>query len=236
MGAPFDSDDLGTLQSTPLFRDLAPRLADRLLAGAVAETHPTGSMLFRQSEPADALLLVLEGWVKLVRESPGGAATVIGVFTRGQSLADAIAVAGSLYPASAQTVTRARIARIDAGNVRAIIRRDPGLALAMFASSAQQQFGLMQQIERLKALKGSERVAQFLLSLAGGTKGSVSIALPFDKILIAAWLGMQPESLSRAFSTLRSIGVQVDGTEVRIADVARLSALSEPAATRRAAH
>ena len=34
---------------------------------------------------------------------------------------------------------------------------------------------------------------------------------------------MQPESLSRAFLRLREAGVQVDGADVRIADVGQLA-------------
>ena len=92
----------------------------------------------------------------------------------------------------------------------------------MIASTSQHLHRLMQQLEQLMSLKAPERVAEFLLSLTDCTSGAASIALPFDKTLIAGRLGMQPESLSRAFARLRSFGVQVVGSEVRIDDVAVL--------------
>lgn len=223
MAGRIDPDELKALKATAMFRSLSPKVAERVLADSVTELHPAGSRLFRQGHSAEAFFLILDGWVKIVREASSGSTTVIGVFTRGQTLADAIAIAGGLYPASGEAVTRVRAIRIDAEAIRATIHSDPDIAIGMIASTAQHLFGLMRQIEHLKALKGPERVAEFLLSLTDASKGSAAIALPFDKTLIAARLGMQPESLSRAFSRLREVGVHVDGAEVRIADVAQLS-------------
>jgi hypothetical protein len=50
--------------------------------------------------------------------------------------------------------------------------------------------------------------------------------LPYDKTLIAGELGLTPESLSRAFAKLRSIGVTVDASQVAVRDVARLRKLA----------
>ncbi|MCA0423765.1 MAG: cyclic nucleotide-binding domain-containing protein [Proteobacteria bacterium] len=237
MAKPIDPAELQALKATAMFRCLAQRIAEKLLAESVTENHPTGSILFRQGAPANAFFLILDGWAKIVREASNGASTVIGVFTRGQTLADAISIAGGVYPASAETVTRVRLVRIESSLIRSTIHRDPDIALAMIASTAQNMFGLMQQIEHLKALKGPERVAEFLLSLTDVGMGPATIALPFDKALIAARLGMQPESLSRAFSKLRDVGVHVEGTEVRISDVGQVLSFAQAGDTNaRASH
>jgi hypothetical protein len=48
------------------------------------------------------------------------------------------------------------------------------------------------------------------------------VTLPYDKVLIAARLGMKPESLSRAFARLREFGVRVKQNHAALADVAKL--------------
>jgi hypothetical protein len=53
-------------------------------------------------------------------------------------------------------------------------------------------------------------------------QGHCALALPYDKSLIAGQLGLQPESLSRAFAKLRTIGVVVDASRVEVRDVAAL--------------
>jgi len=65
-------------------------------------------------------------------------------------------------------------------------------------------------------------VAEFLASLAPNDLGSCVIALPYDKVLIAAHLGLKPESLSRAFAKLRSVGVDVQASHVAVSDITRL--------------
>ena len=62
------------------------------------------------------------------------------------------------------------------------------------------------EIERLKAHTGLQRVAQFLADLTDLEQGSCEVNLPYNKRLIAGNLGMQPESLSRAFARLREHG------------------------------
>ena len=67
-----------------------------------------------------------------------------------------------------------------------------------------------------------QRVAEFLASLVPVDSGSCVIALPYDKALIAARLGLKPESLSRTFARLRSVGVVVQASHVAVRDAAKL--------------
>jgi len=98
--------------------------------------------------------------------------------------------------------------------------------LAMIASISQHMHHLVQQVEQLKAQSGVQRVAEFLASLSAAEHGHCSLELPYDKILIAGRLGLTPESLSRAFARLRSIGVVVDASKVFVNDVAKLRQLA----------
>ena len=61
--------------------------------------------------------------------------------------------------------------------------------------------------------------------------GSCDVTLPYDKMLIAGRLGMKPESLSRAFSRLKSAGVTVKRNHAEIDDIESLRdyAESDPA-------
>ena len=67
-----------------------------------------------------------------------------------------------------------------------------------------------------------QRVSEFLESLSATEEGTCAIALPYDKILIAARLGLTPESLSRAFAKLRGVGVVINASQVTVKDIAKL--------------
>jgi CRP-like cAMP-binding protein len=88
----------------------------------------------------------------------------------------------------------------------------------MMASMAVHMRRLVGQVEQLTVRSSSERVAEFLLKLAGEGAESAIVHLPYDKGLVAARLGMQPETLSRALAKLRRLGVESKGRRVAIQD------------------
>jgi len=116
---------------------------------------------------------------------------------------------------------------VDGKALRQKIRENPDLAFPMLASASGHLKALVDQIEQIKLLSGSQRVAQFLLRLSPDAQGATVVGLPYEKALIANRLGMKPESLSRSLSKLRHLGVTVDREQVVIADVERLARFVE---------
>ena len=80
-------------------------IADTLLERAATHSYDRGATIFLHGEPANAVHIVLEGWVKLFRISPNGAEAVVGVFTKGRSFAEAAAFRGDVYPVAAEAVS-----------------------------------------------------------------------------------------------------------------------------------
>ena len=218
--------DLDVVSRIAVFGALQPAAIQRVIAPATVIALDEHEPLFRHGEPASALFIVLDGWIKLYRVTLSGEEAVIRVFTRGDSFAEAVAFTGANYPASAEAVSKARVVRIPADHVVRCIRESPEIALAMIASTSQHLHHLVQQVEQLKAQSGIQRVAEFLASLCPSDHGAAKIALPYDKVLIAARLGLKPESLSRAFAKLRTVGVDVSASHVAIRDVANLHQLA----------
>jgi len=218
--------DLQIITRIAVFRGLKPETVEHIIAPASAAMLKAHECLFRQGEPATAFFIVIDGWVKLYRITPSGEETVIHTLTKGDSFAEAVAFTGSRYPATAEAVSDARVVRIPADHIVRCIRESPDIALAMIASTSQHLHHLVQQVEQLKAQSGVQRVAEFLASLAPVDHGPCVIALPYDKVLIAARLGLKPESLSRAFAKLRSIGVAVHASHVAVSDLGKLRQLA----------
>jgi CRP-like cAMP-binding protein len=214
--------DLHIISRIAVFRGLKSQAMDLIVAPATAVMLRPHQILFRQGDLATAFYIMVDGWVKLYRVSLSGEETVIHILTKGDSFAEAVAFTGASYPATAEAVSDTRVVGIPADHIVRCIRESPDIALAMIASTSQHLHHLVAQIEGLKVQSGVQRVAEFLASLAPVDHGSCVIALPYDKLLIAARLGLKPESLSRAFGKLRSVGVAVHAAHVAISDVARL--------------
>lgn len=215
-------DDLAVARQTAVLGGLDGGTLDILLGAASLRVVDRGEILFVQSDPADAFFVVLDGWVKLYRVSPGGEEAVVAVFTKGQSFAEAAVFTGGRFPVTAEAVTRTRLLRVPSAALLDSIRSSPDVAFAMLATTSQHLHMLVQQIEQLKAHTGAQRVAEFLVSLAPVDEGECMIDLPYDKFLIAGRLGMKPESLSRAFLRLRDLGVSIRQNKAAISDVDRL--------------
>ncbi|MFO1090615.1 MAG: Crp/Fnr family transcriptional regulator [Hyphomicrobiales bacterium] len=221
MAASIGELDLAVIRQAPLFSRLPQSTLNQLLAGASIRTVTRGELLFVQGDPVAFFYVVLEGWVKIYRLTSAGGEAVVAVFTRGQSFAEAAAFVGGRYPASGEAVTDGRLLRIQSGHLLKLIRENPDIGLSMLASTSMHLQMLVQQIEQLKAHTGAQRVAEFLSSLCTGDASS-RINLPYDKVLIAGRLGMQPESLSRAFTRLKPLGVHIVHNTAVIDDVGKL--------------
>jgi CRP-like cAMP-binding protein len=214
--------DFDVAARIPALGGLKPESLAVLMAAAKVINLRPGQVLFGQGEPAVALFIIVDGWIKLSRVTPAGDEAVLNVLTTGEGFAEAVTFASEAYPATACALTRARVLMIPADHVIGCIREMPDIAIAMIASTSRHLDQMVQRIEQLTAQSATQRVAGFLTSLAPCTKGPCTIALPYDKAVIAGRLGLKPESLSRVFAKLRAIGVDVRASHVVVREMARL--------------
>ncbi len=222
MASHLTASDLQIVTRIAVFRGLKPETVEHMIAPATAIVLKAHDTLYRQEDPATAFFIMIDGWTKHYRTTLSGEETVIHVLTKGDSFAEAVALTGGCFSATAEAATDAKIVRVPANHILRCIRENPDIAMAMIASTCQRLHYLMEEVEQLKAQSGVQRVAEFLVSLAPVDNGSCVISLPYDKVLIAGRLGLKPESLSRAFAKLKSVGVDVHSAHVAVRDVARL--------------
>jgi len=219
--------DWDIVMRAPLFKAMGPTIARAMIADRAPKSYGRGERLFEQAEPADGFFCVLEGWAKLYRLREDGEEVVVAIFSAGETFAEVAMFLGGRYPASCEAVSASRILKIDAANLRRAVLAEPQLAFDMLAAASMRLRELVDEIEQLKAKSAAQRIADFFLKLAGSTSGSVRIELPYEKLLIAARLGMKPESFSRALGRLAPLGVTVERESVTIADLAKLAAFAD---------
>lgn len=220
------AQDEALLARLPLFAGVAPDALRTLLEGASVRRRPRRAVLFLQGEPAEHFYVVLDGWVKLFRTAPDGQETVIAVFGRGESFAEAASFAEGVFPVGAQAAEDARLLAVPVASFTRQIARDPALAVNMLAGMSRHLHGLVREIERRAVKSAAQRLGAFLLEWCP-EGGAAAIDLPTDKGLVAARLGMRPETLSRALAKLRAVGVSTRDHRVAVADVDALRRYAE---------
>jgi len=218
-----ESRELSVALRSPLFQLLGPDLSSLLAASGAVREYRRGEMVFWQGEPADRLLVVLSGCLKLCRETANHDHEVIGLLAAGQIYFEPAMFVDGRHHVIAEAVSSARVASVEAEALREAILRRPELAFSLFALASTANKGLVEQVEQLKTRSVPQRIAAFLLDQAERAPASQSFALPFSKTLIARFVGAKLESFSRSLVHLADQGVQIVNDRVTLQDAERLA-------------
>ncbi|MDV7340165.1 cyclic nucleotide-binding domain-containing protein [Terasakiella sp. A23] len=213
--------DIDQVSNIPLFRGLDMDDLGVLLKQAVVVDEDKGSLLFSQGDKADRFYILLEGRVKLFTANDEGEESIVEIFSNQMSFAEAAMFASARFPVNCETLLKSRLVRIDGGPFLKTLEDNSRISQTILAKMAGRYRDLLGDLIQLKTQSPAQRLAALFLSLAGDQEG-VGVELPYDKHLIAARVGMKPESLSRALGRLRDIGVDCKKHEVIVADLDKL--------------
>lgn len=220
--------DLPQVRALRLFESMSDSSFAAVMQASYLQTFPAQLELIHEGEPADFLYVVLEGCVELFAKSNGREATMamvhpVGAFILAAVLKDAV------YLMSARTCDRSRLLLIPAQNVRETMESDELFTRAIVQELASCYRGVVKEYKSLKLRTSVEQLANRLLRYARERAGGDGwFELPYDKKTLASLLGMTPENLSRSFNTLKPYGVEVNGSQVRLADIKALETLAKP--------
>ena len=214
--------DLAAVQRLPLFSSVPHSVSARVLKTARLHHFATGSVLFREGEPADWLYCTLDCHVVLKAKNGNGQESIIEFVPPGQPFIVAAVLLDRPFLMTAQVVETSRVLLIPAADFRRALETDLALAAALNRVSAEHWRGLIGQIKSLKMRTAAQRLAAFLISLVDKRDGEASVHLPCERRVLAAWLGMVPTSASRAFRDLAAMGVEGRGRTLRIQSLDRL--------------
>jgi CRP/FNR family transcriptional regulator, transcriptional activator FtrB len=219
------AEDVPEIRQLALFRTMADEGFEALMRGAYLQTFPPAVELTREGDAADFFHVLVEGGVELFarwneRETTMSTLAPVATFILAATITD------RPYLMSARTIARSRIAMIPSEDVRLVFSDDRGFANAIVTELAAGFRESVRHAKNVKLRSSVERLANYLLREHEAAGGDFS--LPHEKRLIASWLAMTPENLSRAFGSLRAYGVQVDGALVRITEIDALRRLAKP--------
>ena len=181
-------------------------------------------VLLRHGDAAGHLWLVYEGWIKLTRQTPDGKETVLGLCTAGDVFGEAALFEDATYPYQAVVIGgNARFATIPAKQIQVIAKDIPGFSSALMTMLNEHNNETQLRLEHASTMSSTQRLGCFLLRLCRKDTGRAhSLQIPVEKHILASYLGMKPETLSRSQQQLKTLGVEVNGASVIIDDMAKL--------------
>lgn len=216
-------NDLTLAQCARLLAGIPRRDVAAMLSSCFAQCLPKSAVLCRQVDRLEFMFLALSGRVGLFGESARGEA-LVEIFGPGD--APIIPAVALDMPAllGARILQEGRILMWPAGSFRQEVRSRASLAYGVMLQLSSYWRLLVGQIKDLNLLSAVERLSALLLASAPRWPGPFKAELPGNRGLVAGYLGVAPQSLSRAFGLLRRRGVSRQGQTVTIASAARLRA------------
>lgn len=218
-------DAAAALRNAPVFRTADEAVIAKLLERCQTLSCPKGHVLFMQGDLAEWFYIIDSGWVKLFRETLDGDEVVMDVMPRGHIFGETAAFEDGTYSCSAEIVEPAVLLAYPLSVLDLAVRNNGALALAMLRHVSGRSLMQGKEIEHRTAQNAPQRLGCYLLRLCDPEKtGPAVIHLPHDKVMIAARLGMQPETFSRALARLqKDVGLRVRGATVEIGDIGLLT-------------
>ncbi|HYG85263.1 MAG TPA: cyclic nucleotide-binding domain-containing protein [Azospirillum sp.] len=217
-----DADLIRTVAKSPFLSLLAPADLRRLVGYGVVARFDAGDVLFAAGDDADRFHVLLEGSVGLCAPAANDP-EVLDLLCPGDVAGDEAVFDRGAHGVTARALLPSRTLAIAAGPFLEHLDERFEVALALLAGASARLRGMIHEITELKLRCTTRRLANFLVGLAGERRdGRVRLDLPCGKNQLAERLGMQPESLSRAFAKLRPHGVTARSDDVLVDDLGAL--------------
>ena len=216
------------LSACPLFSGLPSELFGELIEASQVLRLPANRDIFLAGEPIRAAHILLSGSAKRWTTTAGRRATNLIELVDAQQVLSLGELFGMpQYAATCTTITACVVVMIDLRKLRHIIRHDADFSGRLLQALAQRQCAIEFDVTGCNAgLTGTQRVLDYLLDLAAdraALAGETTVTLKPSKKMIAARIGMTPESFSRSLRELSESGVIfVEGSTVHIQNAALL--------------
>lgn len=206
--------------NTILFSDCDDKTIENFIEQSSVLSFEKGQMIFVHGEPASRFYIIINGWVKLFRETLEGTQAVVDILTQGHIFGEGSIFYDDSYEYSVEVIENSKIISVPLPALKSEINTNPKIAVSMLSMISKRRQEQDKELEHLVIQNAPQRIGCFLLRLVDQKKnGLVTIGLPYDKTLLAAKLGMKPETFSRALVKLKEeTGMRVKGSSIELDD------------------
>ena len=216
------------LKKVGIFEGLTEAQLLRIEEIAVEQNVAKCDYLFRQGDNPDWLYILLRGKVKLVRQAPTGAATIIEIYSVGDELTAGAVLEGRPYPASARMLTDGVAMRISQHDFRRLLCESPVVCSNIMRELGSRYRELMENLSSLAVYNVEGRLCKVMANLArrfgilGDCRGTI-LDLALTRQDLADIAGTTLETTIRILNRLRDNGlIQWEGKRFFIPDVRAL--------------
>ncbi len=201
----------GALRDIPLFAAVSAATLQAVAAATTVRHYRRNMFVFAEGEPAESFHFVMDGRVRVFRDTPGGHEQTLQVLECGGLLAVVCFLDGRPYPASAQTVVESSVGSIRNADLARLAQQHGDLAWTLLQQLAGRLVWAQGRIYDLALRSATGRVVSALLQFAReqGNKdalGRFTVDLPLTHRELGQITGVSRETVTRTLGQLRETG------------------------------
>ena len=215
-----------TLRQCTILAEASDAGISALARSSFVRTLAKGELFLREGLVPDYFGVLVSGHVRAVHFSHEGRPITMLVAWPGDAIGLMAMLADHPIEADVQAAEPTEIAIVPKSALEALLADEPRVALTLLNDCTRQLFEVMGVVKSL-SVDVVARVANYIVQRIPPSERSarhhVEVDLAVTRIELAAALGTVPETLSRAFATLKDEGViSGRGRTVRVLDLAAL--------------
>lgn len=214
-------------KSIELFSQASPESLELLSNSAERVSYKKSSIILAQHQSSAVFLYLINGWIKLYKESAEGAEIVVDILSQENYCGESFLFEEKTEEVyTAQSISDVDIITVPIQFLKQLMLEDHSLSLSFLQAALQKQQQLNMQLEHLSIQTAAQRIGCFILRSCDNpiSEESVTLQLPYDKLILASRLGMRPETFSRALGALsEQCDLRIDGENICIPKISNLS-------------
>lgn len=224
--------DESLLTGLPPFSRLDRPQIREILDGAVSRRYEEGKPIFNEGHEADRFFLLLDGYLRVVRTTPGGDQIIVLHISPGQLFGIAPALQRDTYPASAIAAAESIALSWPVHLWQDFTAKYPGFATESYKTLGQRLGQIQETLTEMATQAVEKRVASALLRMVNQsgrkTEVGIEIAFPVTRQNISDMTGTTLHTVSRLLSAWEREGI-VESTRkhITVTDPHALVLLSE---------
>jgi CRP-like cAMP-binding protein len=212
------------LRQVSFCADLPATVVADLAAIAAPLRRRAGAFIQLEGDPAEAMYVIAQGYVKIARTSASGREQVLYVLGSGSHFNTVPIFDEGTCPANAQALTDVLLLVLPNNAMRRVVERHPALALALLKEFTGRVRHLVNLVDEVALHTVQGRLAGLLLAQAEAAERGEGM-LPLTQAEMAAHLGTVREMVGRTLKTFEALGlVRLDRGQITILDSAGLEA------------
>jgi CRP-like cAMP-binding protein len=196
------TDDV--LRKVDMFRRVSADDRRRILQVAHLQRFPKGELIFREGDPAETFLAIVEGRVKVFKAAPGGKEIILEIFGAGDPLAAVAVYESRDLPAPALALEDTECLALARTDFFALLEQHPALVRALLSGLTLRLIELTRRLAEMTAGRVEARFARLFLKLATQIgkpdRGGIFVAMPLTRQELADLTGTTIETAIRTMS------------------------------------